>query len=91
MHIVDCQERKRLAEQSTLAFQEYLARRQELEETTSRRQRNRFDAVVKEALERFNDATEKLTQANLQFLRHCEEHRCGGARSTVNESRQPNY
>ena len=83
MQIVDCQERKRLAEQSTLAFQEYLACRQELEETTSRRQRNRFDTVVKEALERFNAATEKLTQANLQFLRHCEEHRCGGVARSI--------
>lgn len=80
MHIVDCQERKRLAEQSIRVFQEYLACRQELEERTSRQQRNRFDAVAKEVLERFNAATEKLSQANLQFLRHCEEHRCGGAR-----------
>ena len=62
-------------------FQEYLACRQKLEETSSRLQQNRFDTAVKEALERLNAATEKLTKANLQFLRHCEEHRCGGARS----------
>lgn len=80
MRIVECEERQRLAEQSMRVFQEFLACRQKWEETTSRRQRNRFDVVACEVLKRFDAATKKLTEANLQFLRHCEEHGCAGVR-----------
>ena len=81
MRIVECEERQRLAEQSMRVFQEFLACRQECEETTSRRKRNRSDDVAKEVLKRFDAVTKRLTEANLQFLRHCEEHGCAGARS----------
>lgn len=80
MRIVECEERQRLAEQSIRMFEEFRTCRQEWEETTLRRQRKRPDVIASEVLKRFDAATKQLTEANLQFLRHCEEHGCAGVR-----------